>query len=291
MNISIIGAGKVGCALAFGFYNNGFNIAGVFSRSVESHNYLCTKLGKNFDNNLVEAVRSSDVIFISVSDNDIEKVAEDIALKVRPQDIRSKIFLHLSGALTTGALNSLSKLGAFTGSLHPVQTFADKENGWKCLYNIYYGFEGCEKARECAQDIIKTFNGSIIYIKKEDKPLYHAAACIISNYTVTLSYMAGEILAQIGLDRETASRAFLPLIKNTVSNLDIHGSVNALTGPISRGDHKVLEEHLKSLSTLDPKICEVYKDLGLMTIEVALKKGTLVRENAEKLNKLLKECH
>jgi len=52
----------------------------------------------------------------------------------------------MSGALTAKALKPLENLGAYTGSLHPIQSVADKDSGWKKLYNIYYGFEGCEEA-------------------------------------------------------------------------------------------------------------------------------------------------
>jgi len=76
----------------------------------------------------------------------------------------------------------------------------------------------------------KSFEGKLIKIKEQDKTLYHAAACIISNYTVTLSYVAYKILESIGFDRETADKAFLPLIKNTVHNIERLGSIDALTG-------------------------------------------------------------
>jgi len=88
------------------------------------------------------------------------------------------------------SLKASENLGAYTGSLHPIQSVADKDSGWKKLYNIYYGFEGCEEALKHALTVVKSFEGKLIKIKEQDKTLYHAAACIISNYTVTLSYVA-----------------------------------------------------------------------------------------------------
>jgi len=52
MNIGIIGAGKVGCALAEGLKNNGFNISGVYSRSVGSQKYLAKNLAKSLKTTL-----------------------------------------------------------------------------------------------------------------------------------------------------------------------------------------------------------------------------------------------
>ncbi|ABN51605.1 MAG TPA: DUF2520 domain-containing protein [Hungateiclostridium thermocellum] len=287
MNIGIIGAGKVGCALAEGLKNNGFNISGVYSRSVGSQKYLCEKLGKIFENDLEDAVKNSDVIFISVSDNNIIEVAEEIVRKVDNDALRSKTFIHMSGALTAKALKPLENLGAYTGSLHPIQSVADKDSGWKKLYNIYYGFEGCEEALKHALTVVKSFEGKLIKIKEQDKTLYHAAACIISNYTVTLSYVAYKILESIGFDRETADKAFLPLIKNTVHNIERLGSIDALTGPVSRGDNSVVEQHVKSLRALDKELEKMYKVIGRMTVEVAQKKGTLNDDAFQKLMKIL----
>jgi predicted short-subunit dehydrogenase-like oxidoreductase (DUF2520 family) len=42
---------------------------------------------------------------------------------------------------------------------------------------------------------VDALNGKIVKIEKENKPIYHACACIISNYTVTLLY--GEKLLRV----------------------------------------------------------------------------------------------
>ncbi|NLP13702.1 MAG: DUF2520 domain-containing protein [Clostridium sp.] len=287
MNIGIIGAGRVGCAFGTGLKNSGFFVTGVYSRSDDSQRFLCNKLELNYINDLRETVKNSEVILISVPDNSIKDVAEKIIQNTEPEYIRSKVFIHLSGALTSEVLELLQKAGAFVGSLHPVQTFADRENGWRKLYNIYYGFEGCDKARDIALGIIKAFDGKIIHIDKKDKPLYHMAACIISNYTVTLSHVAHKILENIGIDGEDAAKVFFPLIKNTVDNIEKYGSVDALTGPISRGDYKVVEEHIKALDGLQSQTGDIYKILGQRTVDLALKKGTISKESAEKLRSLL----
>lgn len=287
MNIGIFGAGKVGCALAVGLKNNGFNISGVYSKSCNSQEYLCAKLGKAFANILEDTIKSSDLIFISVSDDNIREAAGEIAQKINNDLLCAKTFIHLSGALTTQALEPLESAGAYTGSLHPIQSIADKDDGWKKLYNIYYGFEGCEEAEKQALNVVKSFEGSLIKIKKQDKPLYHAAACIISNYTVTLSYAAHEILESMGLDRETTIKAFLPLIRNTVDNIERLGIIGALTGPVSRGDHSVIEEHIKALDCLDNKLVKLYKVLGRKTFEIAIEKGSLTDEAIQKLEKIL----
>ena len=286
-NIGIIGAGKVGYALALAFSKEEYNISGVYCRNENSFRDLCVKIKKDLNNDIVDTVKNSNIIFLSVSDNSIQSVVRDIVIGVDEEVIKSKTFFHLSGALSSDVLSPLKELGAYTGSIHPIQTFADKGTGWKGLYNICYGFEGDEIASRQAQMMAQAFNGNMVNLKKEDKPLYHAAACIISNYTVTLSYIATELLAKVGFDDKTAKQAFLPLVRNTINNLDSHGSINALTGPISRGDYKVVSEHLEHLSRLDGELCEIYKVLGRKTIEIALCKGSLQEKEAGRIESLL----
>lgn len=54
INIGIVGAGKVGCALALGFKNEGLNISGIYSRSESSCKYLSNILGMDYGNNLAD---------------------------------------------------------------------------------------------------------------------------------------------------------------------------------------------------------------------------------------------
>ncbi|MDQ2087556.1 F420-dependent NADP oxidoreductase [Herbivorax sp. ANBcel31] len=287
MNIGIIGAGKVGCALALGFYNNNINISGIYSRSNDSVLELSRKLAKDFDNSLVDTVKKSDVVFLAVSDNGIRSVAEDIASKVEKKSIENKVFFHLSGAMSSDELDVLKDLGGHSASLHPVQTFAGKAEGWKRLYNIYFGFEGCNISKEYANTIVECFNGTMLCIKKEDKSLYHAAACIVSNYTVTLSYIASEMLTGLGFEKEDCEKVFLPLIKNTVENLDRRGILNSITGPIERGDDKIIAKHIDKIESEDKGLAKIYSMLGQKTLELVLKKERINEKEKVKMREVL----
>lgn len=288
MNVGIIGAGKVGYALGLAFYNENINVSGIYSKSSESALLLNRKILADFPNDLVETVKQSDVVFLSVSDNNIKSVAEEIASKVSKKFIENKVFFHLSGALTSDELRVLKDLGGYVASLHPAQTFASKEDGWKKLYNIYFGFEGCNISKEYAKTIVEGFNGKMVCIKKEDKTLYHAAACIISNYTVTLSYIASEILTGLGFEKEVSRKVFLPLIRGTVENLENRSILDSITGPIERGDDKIIAQHIEKLEYLDKDLLDIYKMLGKKTLKMVKNKGTLEKEKEMKVMEVLK---
>lgn len=287
MNIGIIGAGRLGNALAIALDKYGFGISAVYSKSEESCRELCNKLGLVMNNSLDQVITKSDVIFLCIPDNDIDIMASRIAGTFKREEVLGKVFFHLSGALSSEVLKPLEDLGAYTASFHPIQTFADRETGWQKLPGCFFGFEGCCEAQNCAQSIVDKLGAKLVFIRKEQKTLYHAAACMISNYTVTLFHVMSKMLLKTGIEEAVAVDAFIPLLRNTVDNIEKLGYIDALTGPISRGDHKVVEQHLKSLSNEIPELTDIYRLLGKETIDIAVKKGSIKEEDVQRLKMAL----
>ena len=97
--------------------------------------------------------------------------------------------------------------------------------------------------------------GRPFLVSGEDKALYHAAACMASNYLVTLMFLVEEIYGRIGLSREEAIRAFWPLVKGTFVNIESKGTIASLTGPIARGDGGTVRKHLSGPSGNTSRCC------------------------------------
>ncbi|HEX9060626.1 MAG TPA: Rossmann-like and DUF2520 domain-containing protein [Clostridia bacterium] len=289
MNIGIIGAGRMGSSIALALAEKGNTITGISSRSKESSDKLNALLGLTLPNDAALTVGNSDVVFIAVHDGAIEETTMRIARENLPYDITKKVFLHTSGALTSELLKPLEERGGHIGSLHPIQTFADKETGWKGLFNIYFGFEGSQKARECAEKIVESLHGTLLFIERDMKPLYHAAACIISNYTVALSYAAGKLLERAGIPEIDATRALIPLLLKTADNINELGSLSALTGPVSRGDFVTVSRHMETLLANKTGMDDLYRVLGRLTIKASLERGGYDDNTAKKLEEIL-EC-
>jgi predicted short-subunit dehydrogenase-like oxidoreductase (DUF2520 family) len=92
--------------------------------------------------------------------------------------------------------------------------------------------DAIESATEIAQGL-----GMIpIQIRSEDRPLYHAAASVASNFLVTLEVTAERLATGAGLER----RHLVPLVKATVDNWAAQGAA-ALTGPVARRDDVTVE--------------------------------------------------
>lgn len=289
--IGIIGAGKVGCSIIIGLSMKGIDLGGVYTRTSGTVDYINEFTGKLYVNDLDSVILNSNVIFITVSDLELEFITKQIVNNSEKLPIKGKIFFHCSGALSSDELNLLSWQGAHTASFHPIQTFPDRKESWKNLENIYFGFEGSENAYEKAENFARLFNSRILKIEKKNKSLYHIAACFLSNYMVTIFYTANEMLKKAGIDDNDSIRAFTPLINKTLRNIFNIGVLEALTGPISRGDINVLIDHMKSLKIAAPEFIDLYKSLGEVTCEIALKNKSIDKHKLDSIKSMFGELN
>lgn len=287
MRIGIAGAGRTGCSLALALAAGGARISGVYSRKPEDAAGIFTGTGIECEGDICRLTGKSDLIFLTVPDSEIEPFSARIS-ELCGGAAAEKIFLHCSGAMTSAVLKELSDKGAVTGSLHPIQTFPDREKSWKAMYGIYFGFEGSDRAIPVVRQIVGILRGEMLLIRPEDKPLYHAAACIISNYMAALSHTAGELLERAGISHDIGMKAFGPLLKNTADNITTAGSAKALTGPISRGDTATILGHLAAIGADDRDTAELYRVLGRLTVKLARLKGSIDDVQAAALLEALK---
>lgn len=97
-------------------------------------------------------------------------------------------------------------------------------------------------------------------VEDRDRAAYHAAACIASNFLVTLEMAAERMAATAGVGRES----LLPLVRATVENWASLGSA-ALTGPIARGDLVTVARHREALIERAPDLLPLYDVLAEVT--------------------------
>ena len=130
--------------------------------------------------------------------------------------------------------------------------------------------------------------GDWVVLRAGDKVLYHAAAVFACNYLVTLVKLATDLWQTFGISQAQATKALMPLLRGTLSNIENVGLPNCLTGPIARGDLGTITSHLKALEKASPSLLEIYKELGLQTIPIALAKGKIDSQSAGKLQDILR---
>jgi len=287
-SIVIIGAGKVGTALGALLIKKGHRVDAAVARNAATLEKAAPLLpGARLLTGGVRELGQADVIFITTNDGEIRKACDDLAK--RGTLLPKHTVIHTSGAGPLELLSSARSAGAQVASLHPIQSFASVELALKQLPGSYFGLTAEGPARDVALRIVDDLGGIAVDVADKDKALYHAAACVASNYLVALLQLAQQLYKAAGFSGDAALKAMMPLVKGTLSNIEGVGTVAALTGPIARGDVTIIKQHLNALNKLSPDMAELYKALGLRTAGIAAQKGTLKPEKAKEVIALLKD--
>jgi len=280
--IGFIGAGTVGTALAITLAREGYQVAVVASRTRTSAAALaaqvpgCTALDRAQD-----VAGAADLVFITTPDDAIAGVAAAV------QWHTGQAVVHCSGAASVDIIGPAAQDGAQVGAFHPLQSFANVGRAIENIPGSTFAIEAESPLRETLVAMATRLHGRPVLLGPGDKVLYHAAAVIVSNYTVALMKMATELWRQFGVPPSEATEAMLPLLRGTVNNIANIGLPTCLTGPIARGDTGTIERHLAALEQRAPQLLAAYRDLGLQAVEVALDKGKVDQTQAARMRAML----
>jgi predicted short-subunit dehydrogenase-like oxidoreductase (DUF2520 family) len=170
---------------------------------------------------------------------------------IAPRLARDAAVVHFSGATSVHALDPAPGPKA---CVHPVQTVWP-DRGPDQLEGAYAAVTGdWDTGAGLARDLgLEPFP-----LADEMKVLHHAAMVFASNYLVTITATAIELLERTGLDRDLALRVLAPLQHRTV---EVAGA--APTGPIARGDAETVAAHLEAVG---PELAPLYRALGRATL-------------------------
>jgi predicted short-subunit dehydrogenase-like oxidoreductase (DUF2520 family) len=228
-------------------------------------------------------------VLLTVSDDSIAPLCDQLA-----QDkafCEGSVVAHCSGALSLDVISEAHELGCHTGSIHPLQTFPSAERAVEVLSlgETYCFCEGDAEALELLLDLAERIGSRAVAIDSAGKAMYHAAAVMVANYQASLVAGAIRLCAGAGIDGDIALSALGPLIKAAGSNIAAMGPIDALTGPISRGDIETVRHHIDAMAR-NPEygdVLKLYKSAGLVAVDVAIAKKTISPEAARSLKDLL----
>jgi len=205
---------------------------------------------------------------------------------------RQFFVLHTSGATSVTILEPCAKAGATTLAFHPLQTFSDPLTGANRFAGTAVAvtpFGGGESspAAQFGFSLARLLEAVPFFLPDEKRVLYHAAATLACNYFVGLEHQARRLFVLAGLPEESALSMFLPLVSATLDNIQRQGTVNALTGPLSRGDKETVLRHLLVLQHEAPDLRQVYGALGLATLDIVRERKEVSPEVVEALREFL----
>ena len=236
--ILIIGAGNVATNVGLGLKQAGYEIAGCYSRSIESARLLAKKLETVVLEDLQE-LPAHDLILICISDTSISSVITRL-----PTD--SNIG-YTSGTVSLDELPNSHKIGVF----YPLQTFT--QNKRIDLKTVPFFVESKDENLEKELLTLARHIGLRAEItSSEQRKQLHIAAVFINNFTNHLCYLAKQHIEKHDLSWEN----LLPLLSETFTKLNTENPNNTQTGPARRNDLNVIDTHLSELSGNEK---EIYK--------------------------------
>lgn len=266
MVIGFIGAGRTGCTL--GRYLKGkATVAGYYSRTGQSADNAATFTQSSAFYDLETLINSCDTIFITTPDGVISEVWECI----RHYNIKDKIVCHFSGSLSSGIFSGISATGASCCSVHPMYAFSNKYTSYLQFNTACLSVEGQEIAIQKVKGLFEGLGHKVFTINSCDKAKYHAAAVFASNYVTGVLHIAVQLLKECGFNESDAMELLAPVALNNINSVLADGTVNALTGPVERGDISTVKRHLDALK--DENTTRIYKELGKVLVSIAEEKN------------------
>jgi predicted short-subunit dehydrogenase-like oxidoreductase (DUF2520 family) len=276
-SFGFIGAGKVGTALGKYLAERGRTVAGYFSAHRDNAAAAARFTDSADYGSAGELAAHSDVIFVTVPDGAIKDVWDVL----KKTDISKKYICHCSGALSSRVFDGIAELGASALSVHPLAAVNNKWDSHKYMHLISFTVEGEETAAENMRAFFRSLGNPAEIIVDDKKAIYHAGAVYMTNFVVALVHAGTELLSSCGPDREFIREASKRLFFANAENIYATDAVQALTGPVERGDAGTVKNHL---ACLDEPLRGLYAALSKELLRIAKVKhpsrdyGALERE-------------
>jgi predicted short-subunit dehydrogenase-like oxidoreductase (DUF2520 family) len=234
----------------------GWHVTAVVTRSDASASRAVRQIGAGRPyGKITRMVLGAGVVLIAVPDDAIYPVAEQLAL-MGGEELRGKIILHTSGSLDRGVLVPLERVGASTGSIHPLQSFSRRVV--PSLGGVFMVIEGMPAAIRTARRMARDLDGVPLRLQGGDKRAYHAAGVFSAAHLLTLLEAGTQILMKSGFSRRQAVSALLQLSRQVLSNFERFGPAAAWSGPLARGDFGTITGHTRALKNFPREYGEAY---------------------------------
>jgi len=228
--VAIVGAGRLGTALGGALRAAGYEVSGPLARGATA--------------------AGADLALLCVPDAEIAAAARPIEPGV--------LVGHCSGATGLGALGAREGL-----SLHPLMAVVGPEASFAGAGAAIAA--NSPRALGLARELAEALGMVAVEVAERDRPVYHAAASIASNFLVTLEAAAERLAAQAGVGREL----LVPLVRASVENWARLGSERALTGPLARGDEATVAAQREAVLDRAPDLIVLFDALVQATRALA----------------------
>jgi len=280
--VFLVGAGRVGTAVAVLLQNSGCEIVGVSSRNPSSMRRAADRLGAPSFSLEDGELPAADLWLIGASDDAIETVARLLVGRAQ-----GGVAAHLAGSLGLTPLGPLGAAGWGIAALHPVQACPDIDTAIARLPGSAWGVTVSPGLERWARGLIEERLGGRAHgVAEAHRPLWHAASVITSNGVAALLAFGEEILT--AFSQAAPGEVLGPLAAGTVQNArEGGGGGQTLTGPIVRGETEAIQRHLTALEGADPSLAAGYARVSGLILDSARRAGRIDEATADSIEEVL----
>lgn len=242
-----IGAGNLATNLAKAFYEKGFRIAQVYSRTLESAKALAEAVEADYTNELSALSTQAQLYIVALKD----AVMRDLL----PQMVKGReqgMWVHTAGSMPMDVWEGLTpRYGVF----YPMQTFS--KTRLVAFDEIPIFIESNQQAdAQFLTAVAARLSHRVYEATSNQRKSLHLAAVFTCNFTNHLYALSAQLLQKYQLPFD----AMLPLIDETARKVHTMSPLDAQTGPAIRYDLNVIHAHLAMLSD-EPQMQALYQQL------------------------------
>ncbi len=278
LDIGVVGAGRVGTALAVALSRAGHRVTGASAVSAESRRRVDRYLPGTPVREPADVIGAADLVLLTVPDDALSGLVSGLAATGAP--LAGRLLAHASGRHGLAVLEPATRLGALPLALHPVMTFTGRPDDVDRIAGISFGVTAPPQLRPVAEVLVMEMGGEPAFIAEEDRGLYHAALAGAANHLVTLVVQAADLLERAGVAQP--ARMLGPLLSAALDNA-LRLDDAALTGPVARADADTVASHIEALQAAAPEALSAYLAMARLTATRALAAGTLTAADAQRL--------
>lgn len=244
---SVVGAGNVAFSLIPALQKKDIIVENVVSRDEIKAKKFASRYETGFKVLDKDLSLSSQLIFLTVSDDHIEEVA--VQLNV----VDSQMLLHTSGSTD---LKVLKQHALHSGVLYPLQSFTSQR--LIDISRVPLCVEASDlKTLNILQDVAALLSSRFMIMSSKQRKQLHLAAVFVSNFTNHMYDIAHWLLEKEKIDFSL----MYPLIEETTAKIKRIKPGEAQTGPALRDNKKIMEVHKKMLKS-DHELSELYEAIS-----------------------------
>jgi predicted short-subunit dehydrogenase-like oxidoreductase (DUF2520 family) len=285
LDVGVIGAGRVGTALAVALRRAGHRITAASAVSSASRERVDRYLSGTVVLQPADVVAAANLVLLTVPDDALGGLVAGLAATGAP--LAGRMLAHTSGRHGLAVLEPATELGALPLALHPVMTFTGRADDADKLTGISFGVTAPTVLRPAAEVLVMEMGGEPVFIAEADRGLYHAALAGAANHLVTQVVQAEDLLRRAGVAQP--ARMLGPLLSAALDNALRLGDAG-LTGPVARGDAETVAGHVEALRADAPEALPAYLALARLTAARAMASGMLSAPDAQRLLDVLAEA-